>query len=207
VSIADPDARPIRKGKLGKPTEFGYVTQLCELTGSTKPGARGLILPPATAPGHPGENTLLPQTAAELEALGLCRREVALDGGFGDQLSAGQLADIGPERIFVAGRSEPGSRRSRRRIGRYRVGMEGRISHLKRRYGLGRSRLKGHEGQQIWSGWAILSHNLDTLAVRTAEIVPHARRQPPARTNATSRDGRATAQARPFHSRPFIRGK
>src|SRR5687768_10847249 len=24
VSIADPDARPIRKGKLGKPTEFGY---------------------------------------------------------------------------------------------------------------------------------------------------------------------------------------
>ena len=27
VSIADPDARPIRKGKLGKPTEFGYVAQ------------------------------------------------------------------------------------------------------------------------------------------------------------------------------------
>jgi transposase, IS5 family len=25
VSIADPDARPIRKGKLGKPNEFGYV--------------------------------------------------------------------------------------------------------------------------------------------------------------------------------------
>jgi hypothetical protein len=32
VSIADPDARPIRKGKLGKPTEFGYVAQLCEVT-------------------------------------------------------------------------------------------------------------------------------------------------------------------------------
>ncbi len=27
VSIADPDARPIGKGKLGKPTEFGYVAQ------------------------------------------------------------------------------------------------------------------------------------------------------------------------------------
>ena len=54
VSIADPEARPIRKGKLGKPTEFGYVEQLCELTENTKPGARGLILPPATAPGNPG---------------------------------------------------------------------------------------------------------------------------------------------------------
>jgi IS5 family transposase len=167
VSIADPDARPIRKGKLGRPTEFGYVEQLCELTENTGPGARGLILPPQAAPGNPGENTLLPQTAAELEALGLSPREVALDGGFGDQLSVEQLADIAPERIFVAGRSEPGSPRTRRRLARYRVGMEGRISHLKRRYGLARSRLKGHQGQQIWSGWAVLAYNLDTLAVRT----------------------------------------
>src|SRR4051794_12954200 len=30
VSIADPDARPIRKGKPSKPTEFGYVMQLSE---------------------------------------------------------------------------------------------------------------------------------------------------------------------------------
>jgi IS5 family transposase len=166
VSIADPDARPIRKGKLGKPTEFGYVQQLCELTENTRPGARGLILPPATAPGSPGENTLLPQTADELEAVGLAPPEVALDGGFGHQLSAEQLADTAPERIFVAGRSEPGSRRTRRRLARYRVGMEGRISHLKRRYGLRRSRLNGDQGQQTWSGWAILAYNLDTLAVR-----------------------------------------
>jgi transposase, IS5 family len=30
VSFSDPDARPIRKGKLGKPNEFGYVAQLAE---------------------------------------------------------------------------------------------------------------------------------------------------------------------------------
>jgi IS5 family transposase len=35
VSLADPDARPIRKGKLGKPNEFGYVTQLAEVTENT----------------------------------------------------------------------------------------------------------------------------------------------------------------------------
>jgi hypothetical protein len=51
VSLADPDARPIRKGKLGRPNEFGYVAQLCELTENTRPGARGLILPAVTQPG------------------------------------------------------------------------------------------------------------------------------------------------------------
>jgi transposase, IS5 family len=30
VSLSDPDARPIRKGKLGKPGEFGYVAQLAQ---------------------------------------------------------------------------------------------------------------------------------------------------------------------------------
>ncbi len=42
---------------------------------------------------------------------------------------------------------------------RYRTGAEGRISHLKRRYGTDRSRLKANEGQQIWSRWAILAYN------------------------------------------------
>jgi hypothetical protein len=51
--------------------------------------------------------------------------------------------------------------------GSRRSGAEGRISHLKRRYGLDRSRLKGDEGEQIWTEWAILAYDLDTLAVRT----------------------------------------
>ena len=45
--------------------------------------------------------------------------------------------------------------------------QEGRISHLKRRYGLKRSRLKGHRGARTWTAWAILAYNLDTLAIRT----------------------------------------
>jgi len=32
VSMSDPDARPIRKGKLRAPTEFGYVVQITEIT-------------------------------------------------------------------------------------------------------------------------------------------------------------------------------
>jgi IS5 family transposase len=161
VSLWDPDARPIRKGKLGKPTEFGYVDQLCEITQNTKRGARGFILPPATAPGNPAENTLLPDTVAELQHLEIKLREVALDGGFMPTPSNTALADQAGE-VHITGRQEQGCRRSRRRKQRYRTGAEGRISHLKRGYGLRRSRLKGDEGHQIWDGWATFTYNADT---------------------------------------------
>lgn len=69
--------------------------------------------------------------------------------------------------MFVSGREEPGSRKTRKRLARYRTGAEGRISHLKRSYGLRRARLKGFEGQRVWTGWAILTYNLDTLAVQS----------------------------------------
>jgi IS5 family transposase len=167
VSLSDPDARPIRKGKLGKPNEFGYVSQLAEVTENTKRGARGLIVPASTQIGNPGENTLLPGTVAELKRLGISPREVALDGGFQPGPTNDALEDLGPERVFIAGRQEPESKRTTRRLRRYRTGEEGRISHLKRRYGLDRSRLKGGEGQQIWTEWSILAYNADTLAILT----------------------------------------
>lgn len=167
VSLFDPDARPIRKGKLGKKTEFGFVSQLAEVTEHTQRGARGLILPgAATQIGNPGEGTLLPQTVAEMQRLGIRVQEVALDGGFHVGLTSNALEDLAPKNVFIAGRQEPGSKRTQRRLRRYRTGAEGRISHLKRRYGLDRSRLKGDEGRQIWTEWAILAYNADTLAVR-----------------------------------------
>jgi IS5 family transposase len=166
VSLHDPDARPIRKGKLGKPTEFGFVSQLAEVTENTKSGARGLILPASTALGSRAENALLPATAAELKRLGICPREVALDGGFMPAPTNTALENLAPKTVFIAGRQEPGSKRTQRRLLRYRTGAEGRISHLKRRYGLDRSRLKGDEGRQIWTEWGILAYNLDTVAVR-----------------------------------------
>ncbi len=167
VSLSDPDARPIRKGKLGKPNEFGYVSQLAEVTEHTKRGARGLILPASTALGNPAEETLLPGTLAELEWLGIRPREIAVDGGFKPGPTNTALQGLAPKQVFIAGRQEPDSKRTQRRLRRYRTGEEGRISHLKRRYGLDRSRLKGDQGRQIWTEWGILAYNLDTLAVRT----------------------------------------
>jgi IS5 family transposase len=166
VSLSDPDARPIRKGKLGKPNEFGYVNQLCEVTENTRRGARGLILPPTTRLGNPGEDTLLPDTIAELKRLEISPKEIALDGAFNVGPTTAAVEDLAPDRVFISGRQQPGSKRTQRRLQKYRTGAEGRISHLKRSYGMDRSRLKGDEGQQIWNGWAILTYNADTLAVR-----------------------------------------
>jgi IS5 family transposase len=168
VSIFDPDARPIRKGKLGKPNEFGFVTQICEVTENTKARARGLIIPATTQIGNPAEDALLPDTVTELERLGIALREVALDGGFNVGPTTQTLEGLDPERTFIAGRQQPGSRRTQRRLARYRTGSEGRISHLKRGYGLRRTRLKDHDGMQAWTGWSILTYNLDTLAIRAS---------------------------------------
>ena len=167
VSLFDPDARPIRKGKLGKPNEFGYVSQLAEVTEHTKRDGRGLILPASTELGNPAEETLLPGTVAELERLGIRPREIAVDGGFKPGPTNTALQDLAPKQVFIAGRQEPGSKRTQRRLRRHRTGEEGRISHFKRRYGLDRSRLKGDQGRQIWTEWGILAYNLDTLAIRT----------------------------------------
>jgi IS5 family transposase len=161
VSLWDPDARPIRKGKLGKPNEFGYVDQLCEITANTKRGARGFVLPPKSQIGNPAENTLLPATAAELRNLDITLTEIMLDGGFMTTPTNTALEDLA-DTIHITGRQETGSRRTRRRRQRYRTGTEGRISHLKRGYGLDRSRLKGDTGHQIWGGWAALTYNADT---------------------------------------------
>ena len=108
---------------------------------------------------------MLPTTASELKRLGLRPREVALDGGFSPPASNATLPDSA---VFVAGRQQPQSRRPRKRLASYRDGCEGRISHLKRRYGLRRSRLRGHDGARTWVGWGILAYNLDTLTIRTA---------------------------------------
>jgi transposase, IS5 family len=197
VSLFDPDARPIRKGKLGKPNEFGYVTQLAEVTENSRRGARGVILPASTQVGNPAENTLLPGTVLELERLGIRPREIALDGGFMTGPSNHALEQLDPDRIFIAGRQQPASKRTSRRLRRYRTGAEGRISHLKRRYGLDRSRLKGHEGQQIWTEWRSWPTTPTRSPSGPAETLNGARPQRPHHFQ---------ERPRPLHSGVAVRG-
>jgi hypothetical protein len=94
------------------------VTQICEVTENTKRGARGFILPVSMVLGNPPENTLLPITTSELERLGLRPRGVALDGGFQNRLTDEALTGLAPKRVFIAGRQQPASRRTQRRLAR-----------------------------------------------------------------------------------------
>lgn len=163
VSLFDPDARPVRRGKAAKPNEFGYVVQLTEVTTSTKPGTPSLLLPPKLAAGSTPENALLPQSVAELDGLGIRVREASFDAGF--TRKATEEALPGLDRIFISGdKNNAGSQRTRRRLAKYRVGCEGRIAHHKREYQGGRCRLKGTVGARIWQSWGALSHDIDTVA-------------------------------------------
>jgi IS5 family transposase len=162
VSLFDPDARPVRRGKVAKPNEFGYVVQLTEVTTSTKPGTPSLLLPPKLAAGSTPENALLTQSVAELQALGARVREASFDAGF--TRKATEEALPGLERIFIAGaKDNTGSQRTRRRLAKYRVGCEGRVAHHKREYQGGRCRLKGTVGARIWQSWAALAYDIDAV--------------------------------------------
>ena len=121
-----------RQPTIGHPVPY-CVAQPSRSDREHKPGERGLILPASTSPGHPQENALLPDTVADLKRLGISPREVALDGAFMPGPTNGALADLTPKTMFIAGLQEPGSKRTKRRLARYRTGEEGRISHLKRR--------------------------------------------------------------------------
>lgn len=59
-----------------------------------------------------------------------------------------------------------------RRGFRFRAGIGGWISVLKRRYGLARCREHGDAGMQRWVGWGVLTHNpakiANTIAARAA---------------------------------------
>ncbi|WP_027629946.1 transposase, partial [Ruminiclostridium cellobioparum] len=51
-----------------------------------------------------------------------------------------------------------------RRLKQWRSGIEGRISCLKRRFGLNRSMLSGYRKTQMWTGLGIFAHNLRQAA-------------------------------------------
>ena len=150
------------------PTNSDCVSQSAEVTEHTKARSARTDRPGLDRAGEPGRGrTAARHLRRARPGSGSGHGRSALDGGFNlGPTTTRRWMTFTPATVFIAGRQEPGCRRTQRRLQRYRTGAEGRISHLKRRYGLDRSRLKGDEGRQIWTGWAILTYNADTLAVR-----------------------------------------
>ena len=132
-----------------------------------------------------------PTTAAELDRLGLRPREVALDGGFQPGRRPSTLARPATERVHRRPPSSPAPDAPANAWPRYRTGIEGRISHLKRGYGLRRIRLKGHDG----------AADLDRLG--DPRLQPRHARHPnrltPSRASRTTRPGTTDSTERPRH--------
>ncbi len=61
-------------------------------------------------------------------------------------------------------------RRTRTRRRRHRTGAEGRISHLKRRYGLRGSRLKGAPPRSVWGGSRLPTRRLRSASNRPSSL-------------------------------------
>ncbi len=161
VSLCDFDARPIRRGKPQKPTEFGYKVAL----GDTP---EGFVVAHQVHLGNPFDADTLQPLLQQAKAIGMRVRAVFGDRGFGNEVADAAIqAEAIPDKVIPrVGRPAPAeATRSWRRRYRWRAGAEGRISHLKRQYRLCRTRLKGYSGAQIWAGQGILASNLNRLVL------------------------------------------
>jgi IS5 family transposase len=160
VSLADPGARPIVKGKLDKPVEFGR-------TGQVTQDESGYFTQYGVHNGTPGDTTLLPDIVAEHESqFPKALKALAADMGFSSQENRELLEGRGV-RIGMAwrGHAPPNVRAKQgrpwfKKMMAFRAGIEGSLSFLNRKFGLKRSMFRGDTGTGIWVGWVIIAANL-----------------------------------------------
>jgi IS5 family transposase len=166
VSLADPDARPIRKGKPGRTTEFGYTLLLAE-------DERGFIADHKVEHGNPPDAPqLVPAVERVIAVTGRPPGTVVGDRGFGTAANDQAVAALGVRRVGLQRTGTPGKARLAfertrrfRRLRNWRVGIEARISHLKRAFGLRRTRLRRLSGARTWVGLGIFAYNLQRMTV------------------------------------------
>jgi transposase, IS5 family len=169
VSLHDPDARPIAKGRLGKPIEFGYKAQAAD-------NDDGIVLDHTVEPGNPADAPRLePAIKRVIGRTGRKPRTVTADRGYGEQGVDDALHALGVRNIVIPRKGRPTKarqavehRRAFRRTIKWRTGCEGRISALKRGYGWDRSRIDTLEGARTWVGHGVLAHNLVKIAALAA---------------------------------------
>ena len=161
VSLHDPDARPIVKGRLGKPVEFGYKAQATD-------NADGVVLDYLVEVGNPADAPLLvPAIQRIIQQTGRVPGAATADRGYGEAAIDDDLHALGVEQVAIPRKGTPGiarqaheHTRSFRRLVKWRTGSEGRISHLKYRYGWDRTLMDGIDGARIWCGQGVFAHNL-----------------------------------------------
>jgi IS5 family transposase len=161
VSLFDAGARPIKRGKGQTDTEFGRKILLGETD-------HGIISTYQVLEENPSDTTLLKGAVKGHRRLFRKRlKAVAADRGFYSQANEDWLKDSWVKQAGIPKRGKLGKERRSyqkqswfKRLQRFRAGIEARISLLKRKFGLKRSRLRGSPGTNIWVGQGVFTHNL-----------------------------------------------
>ncbi len=164
VSLFDPEARPIRRGKLSAKTEFGYKALLAE-------SEQRLITHYEVHIGNPGDcNLLTVAFEGHVQVVGRAPRTVATDRGFSSKANEALLVARGVQRISLPYRGHLSMQRRVYEHQRWflrqqhwRAGQEATISLGSRKYEWRQSRLRGRDGAALWLGWGILTYNLGRL--------------------------------------------
>ena len=165
VSLFEPHTAIIRKGKAGKPVEFGRVLWLGETDGGIITQARVLM-------GNPDDAAeLVPSLEQHRQQFARPPNLLAGDGKLATASNERSAQQAGVRQVVLPrpGRKTPTrvayeQQRWFRRGRNWRAGIEGRISGLKRRHGLDRCRYHGDEGMARWVGWGVIAHDLRKIA-------------------------------------------
>jgi IS5 family transposase len=165
LSIFEPHTEAIRKGKVAKPTEFGKLVTVQE-------AEHQIVTAYAVHDHRPADVTLwTPALELHQKTFGRPPELAAADRGFTSAANEEAARQRGVRHGVLPrpGHCAPERRaveRQRwfRRGQRWRVGCEGRISVLKRRFGLRRCLYHGHDGVQRWVGLGVIANNLVAIA-------------------------------------------
>jgi IS5 family transposase len=165
LSVFAPHTAVIRRGKVRQPAEFGTKVVLDEVAG-------GLVSRYALVPGNPPDALSVPVSLAQHQVhFGHPPDLLAGDRGMSTPENERLAATLGVRRIVLPhpGGTAPARRAQERqrwfrRGYRFRAGVEGRISVLKRGFGLHRCRYHGEAGMARWVGWGVLAHNLRQIS-------------------------------------------
>jgi IS5 family transposase len=161
VSVFEPETEVIRKGKTKKPNEFGKLVKVQEAENQ-------IVTHVEVLDQRPADSTLLiPSIQKHVELFGHAPQSLAADPGFFSAANESAAQQMGVKRVSIPSNGSPGKQRKEKqkkrwfkKLQKWRTGCEGRISVLKRRHGLQRSRYKGTAGMKRWVGLGVIADNL-----------------------------------------------
>lgn len=161
LSIFETHTEVIRKGKTDKPNEFGKLIKIQEAENQ-------IITHYEVYDQRPADSTLLISSVEQhIRQFGLVPELVAADPGFFSAANEAKAEEMGVKRVSIPSHATKSPARQQRQKQRWfkkaqkwRTGCEGRISVLKRRHGLDRSRYKGPNGMKRWVGLGVIADNM-----------------------------------------------